>query len=110
MVELDEVAGGVAHVHLDAAVGQLVHGVAEGLVVERAELLHAPVDGHELVDLEAEVRVGRRLAGALEEVELAVAARSQTTGKREVRRRARLEAELVDVEAASTPRGRARRR
>ena len=89
----------VADVHLDAAVGQLVHRVAEGDVVERAELLHAPVDGHELVDLEPEVGMRRRLARALEQVQLAVAGAEPEDREAEVRRRQRLEPELVDVEA-----------
>ena len=68
-------------------------------MVECAELLHAPVDGHELRDLEAEVGVRRRLARALEQVHLAVARAQPDDREAEVRGRQRLEPELVDVEA-----------
>ena len=99
MVELDEVAGRVADVHLDPAVRELVHRVAEALVVERAELLHPAVDRHEVVDLEPEMGVRRRLAGPLEEVDLAVTGAQPEDGEPEVRARERLEPELLDVEA-----------
>ena len=79
--------------------GQLVHRVPERLVVERAELLHPPVDRHEVVDLEPEMGVRRRIARAVEEVDLAARPRAARDGEAEVRRRHALEPELVDVEA-----------
>src|SRR6266516_2783362 len=72
-VELDEVSGRIADVHLYGPVRQFPHGRAEGLVVEQVELLRLQVRRLEVVDIQGEVmRTGR---GTLtrEEVQLLLA-------------------------------------
>ena len=68
VVDLDEVARGIAQVELDDVAGQLDEPVAEGPVVERAAALGGAVDRLDVVDRDAEVVVARRLQVLLEEV------------------------------------------
>src|SRR5882672_7759738 len=59
-VELDEVSGRIADVHLYRPVRQFAHGSAEGLAVEQVELLRLSVRRLEVVDVQGEVmRPGR---------------------------------------------------
>ena len=98
MVELDEVAGRVAEIELRLTAGKLGDGVAER-PVEDSERLCSLVDGDDVVGLEREVRMRRRLVGALEDVHLERTRLEPLDREAEVGRRQGLEPELVDVEA-----------
>jgi hypothetical protein len=50
VVDLDEVARGVADVHLHDVAGQLDEVVAEGVVIERVTALGGAIDGLEVGD------------------------------------------------------------
>ena len=98
MVELDQVPGRVADVELRLTAGQLGHRVAERRV-ENPQRARPLVDRHDVVHLEGEMGVRRRLVGPLEEVHLEVPRPEPLDGEPEVGRRDRLQAEHVDVEA-----------
>ena len=66
-VDLDEVAGGVAEVHLCRPVRQFVHPREERVVVAKALLTGAPVDGVEVIDVQAHVMELRRLGVGADE-------------------------------------------
>jgi hypothetical protein len=98
MVDLDEVAGGVAEVELDDVAGQLDQAVAERPVVEGAAALGGAVDRLDVVDRDAEVVVRGRLEVLLEEVQLGAPERQPLNRQAEVRRGDRFGAEQLDVE------------
>ena len=70
-VDLDEVARGIAQVHLDGPTGQLPDGRVAPPVPD-AELLGLPVRGLEVVDVEGEMVPLRRGVLLQEEVELQI--------------------------------------
>ena len=98
LVDLDEVAGRVAHVELDDVARELDEAVPERDVVERAAPLGRAVDRLEVVDGDPEVVVAGRREVALEQVQLGAAEREPLDRDAEVRRGDRLRAEQVDVE------------
>ena len=72
--------------------------MAERVLVEDPELGGEPVDAHQVVDLQREVRVRRRLSRALEDVHLQVPDAQPLHRIAEVRGRHRLQPEHVHVE------------
>ena len=98
-VDLDEVAAGIAQVHLHLAARQLADG-SERVRVADPELREPDVERLEVVHLQAEVVESRRLLLApLEEVELPVAEPEPDDGIPEGGRRQALETEELLVEA-----------
>ena len=97
-VDLDEVPCRVADVHLHPSGGVLVDVGVPRAGVERAELLRLDVHGLEVLDVEAEVVVRRRVRVTLEEMELLVAEAEPDHGMAELRRGDSLHPEDVLVE------------
>ena len=98
-VDLDEVARGVAQVHLHGAVDEHAHVGRPRVAVEQPALERDRVGGLEVVDVEADVvELGRRRV-AVEEVQLLVAHLEPHDRVLEVGRRHAPHAEDVDVEA-----------
>src|SRR6185437_4639975 len=98
MVDLDQVAGGVAHVHLHDVAGQLDQVVSEGVAVKGAAPLGRPVDGLEVGNGDAEVVVAGGGEIALEQMQLRIPEGEPLHGQPEVRRGDDLGAQQVDVE------------
>src|SRR5438105_510818 len=98
-VDLDQIAGRVAHVHLHRSVGQLVHLREERAFVVELALTRGPVHGREVVDVQRDVVKPRRLdARADDDVQLLRAQTQPLYGEGKVRRRDAPHPEQVLVE------------
>src|SRR4029450_2151621 len=87
-VDLDEVPGRIADVHLHPAGGGIASTLGPRLAVEDAAALRLPVHRLEVVDVDGDVmRAWRLHVVALEQVELLVAEREPEHGRFARRRR-----------------------
>ena len=86
LVDLDQVAGRVAHVELDDVARELDEPVPERPVVERPVALRRPVDLLEIVDRDPQLVVTFRRQFALEQLQLRAAQRQPLYVDAEVQR------------------------
>ena len=103
LVDLHEIAGGVANVELHDVARKLDQSIAEGLVIEGVPALGGAVDRLQVVDGDAEVVMTGRLEVALEEVQLGPPQGEPLDRDAEVRRRDQLRRQQVDVELGRLP-------